>query len=438
MLVVLPQIVTSVGLLHTALRALATNPVMIALTIMVAGFNSLYQKIQRAKEESEQWNNMQRETNRLLLESSQRMEDYHDSVDATKTTEEKLADLTLPNVQQALGRVNGGLKEFARFNKLAIGTEDLERIKELEESYKGVELFGLTPLQAALADYRKELEDTAQAERDAAKPARNARGETLEEFKKRSKQESFHRKLMQQQSDEFIQSIRDEEKAYVKARVARANAYEPIEITVDPEEELEEFDEAFFKLGKKLARARAVAKEFGEGLKQALEEGAASMAANFGAMLGEIAAGTKGLADLGNSMLIGLADLAISVGKIAITTGIAIAGIKEALEKLHPAIAIAAGIALVALGSAVKGSLAKKAEEMGSVPKLAKGGLAYGPQLAMVGDNPGARRDPEVIAPLSKLQGMMGGAHVTGTIRGRDIVLTQERGVYSRRRKFGN
>lgn len=43
------------------------------------------------------------------------------------------------------------------------------------------------------------------------------------------------------------------------------------------------------------------------------------------------------------------------------------------------------------------------------IPKLAGGGLAFGPTLAMVGDNAGAGRDPEVIAPLSKLRGMLGG-----------------------------
>lgn len=42
------------------------------------------------------------------------------------------------------------------------------------------------------------------------------------------------------------------------------------------------------------------------------------------------------------------------------------------------------------------------------IPKLAKGGLAYQPTLAMVGDNKNARSDPEVIAPLSKLEGIMG------------------------------
>lgn len=41
------------------------------------------------------------------------------------------------------------------------------------------------------------------------------------------------------------------------------------------------------------------------------------------------------------------------------------------------------------------------------IPKLAKGGLATAPVLAMVGDNPNASSDPEVISPLSELQKMI-------------------------------
>ena len=44
------------------------------------------------------------------------------------------------------------------------------------------------------------------------------------------------------------------------------------------------------------------------------------------------------------------------------------------------------------------------------IPKLASGGLATAPTLAMVGDNRNASVDPEVIAPLSKLSSMMGSA----------------------------
>lgn len=42
------------------------------------------------------------------------------------------------------------------------------------------------------------------------------------------------------------------------------------------------------------------------------------------------------------------------------------------------------------------------------IPKLAKGGIVKAPTLAVVGDNPGAGSgDPEIISPLSKLQGML-------------------------------
>lgn len=65
------------------------------------------------------------------------------------------------------------------------------------------------------------------------------------------------------------------------------------------------------------------------------------------------------------------------------------------------------------------------------VPKLAQGGLAFGPTLAVVGDNRNARSNPEVIAPLDKLKGLMGGngaVEVRGIIKGSDIHLSNERG----------
>lgn len=42
-----------------------------------------------------------------------------------------------------------------------------------------------------------------------------------------------------------------------------------------------------------------------------------------------------------------------------------------------------------------------------TIPRLASGGLATAPTLAMVGDNPNARTDPEAILPVSKLQAML-------------------------------
>jgi hypothetical protein len=66
-----------------------------------------------------------------------------------------------------------------------------------------------------------------------------------------------------------------------------------------------------------------------------------------------------------------------------------------------------------------------------AAPKLAQGGLATGPTMAMVGDNRNARVDPEVIAPLSKLKSMMGDMGIGGTletrISGNDLIILLNR-----------
>jgi len=71
-----------------------------------------------------------------------------------------------------------------------------------------------------------------------------------------------------------------------------------------------------------------------------------------------------------------------------------------------------------------------------NVPALKTGGLAYGPTLAMVGDNAGASVDPEVIAPLSKLEKIMGSTsiQVYGRISGDDIVISNNRASRDRNR----
>jgi len=64
-------------------------------------------------------------------------------------------------------------------------------------------------------------------------------------------------------------------------------------------------------------------------------------------------------------------------------------------------------------------------------PKLAQGGLAYGPTMATVGDNRNARVDPEVIAPLSKLKGMLDGSGspyiLTTRVAGSDLLVIMEK-----------
>ncbi len=74
------------------------------------------------------------------------------------------------------------------------------------------------------------------------------------------------------------------------------------------------------------------------------------------------------------------------------------------------------------------------------IPQMADGGLFTGASLAMVGEGPGTSSiNPEVVAPLDKLQNMMGGGNVTvtGRLDGRDILISSERAGFDRNRVRG-
>ena len=117
-----------------------------------------------------------------------------------------------------------------------------------------------------------------------------------------------------------------------------------------------------------------------------------------------------------------VASFADAYGKALIAAAVA----SEAFTKLlisNPVLAIGAGIALVAAGAVVKSVAAK------GPTAFAKGGIVSGPTLGLMGEYPGASSNPEVIAPLSKLQGMLdtggGGfpAFMETRFDGRDLFL---------------
>ena len=101
---------------------------------------------------------------------------------------------------------------------------------------------------------------------------------------------------------------------------------------------------------------------------------------------------------------------------------------------------IAVAIAGAAAGAA--GALFNGLLKAIKVPALAKGGLAFGPTTAIVGDNPGARSNPEVIAPLDKLKSFInpqpsGGIVGEYSIRGQDLLVVLKRAEVSNQRLTG-
>ena len=115
--------------------------------------------------------------------------------------------------------------------------------------------------------------------------------------------------------------------------------------------------------------------------------------------------------------------------------------LERLLIKLAAMLAAFAALSIMFPGSAaVKGGLGKFMAGGFGVQGFAAGGLVTGPTLGMIGEGPGTTlSNPEVIAPLDKLQQMMGGGNVTvtGMIRGSDILLSNERSLLDRNRVRG-
>jgi len=92
-------------------------------------------------------------------------------------------------------------------------------------------------------------------------------------------------------------------------------------------------------------------------IKSELSGLAAEGASAIGSLIGDLINGENAWANFGNAALEALADMAVAVGKTILQEGIAVEAAKLALTTMSGVGAIAAGAALIAIGSALKTSL---------------------------------------------------------------------------------
>ena len=162
-------------------------------------------------------------------------------------------------------------------------------------------------------------------------------------------------------------------------------------------------------------------------MSQAVEQLGEEIAISLGETLGMALAGQgNGIEGFIQSVVGSLGSFIKTVGKMLIAYGISVEKFKAAF--LNPAAAVVAGVAMVALGTAVSSQIKKGP----GVPAFADGGIVSGPTLGLMGEYPGARSNPEVIAPLDKLKGMIktdqsSGFVASTTIQGRDLAIVLER-----------
>jgi hypothetical protein len=328
--------------------------------------------------------------------------------DAIKNASSQVAQLT-PNVEAANNaqtNYNKGIKQGAK------DAASLEKeLKKLEDGFQklakpetsGGQFIPLDPMEEAKTEQERILDDITKS------------------------QEKFEKKGPLTSEDIFGADEVAQDVQVITTEIGKIPpAYE----------EMANRSSEAFRMHQAEQRASAIkAQEWAQKQLDALEKVNAAFATlqseaavSFGQFIGDLVSGEQDAGkNFGKNMLGAIASFMDSLGKALIATAVA----SEAFQKLiltNPIAAAAAGVALVAGAAIVRNSLKEGPE----VTAFAEGGIVSGPTLGLMGEYPNARSNPEVIAPLDKLQGMLNTGSQSGfvastTITGRDLAIVLER-----------
>jgi len=179
--------------------------------------------------------------------------------------------------------------------------------------------------------------------------------------------------------------------------------------------------------------------EIGQVISESIEDFKFNVAAGFGELLANAVTGSEGIGGIFKGLILIVADFMVQLGKSLIAVGIASAAFKKAFA--NPTVALAAGIALVALGSIFKNTMQKGPQA------FANGGIVGG--NSTYGDKILARVNSKELILNQKQQKSLYGminpavsegnmiANLVGqlTVKGNDLVLVMDRANKAKNRK---
>lgn len=329
-----------------------------------------------------------------------------------------LVNLVIPYINKLIGR----------FNAIA-GL--LGRDKILVEPFEKMESVAV-PAFKSVGQVVKEIKDDLGLFKEEAEETTESLGklsdgidEVTDSTKKGTRALTDYEKMMKR-----VNAISDKRAQFNVNLDITDTEFEPL-----PYDE-EETDEKFEKLGKNYAKIKVAAMEMADAVTQAVNRMAIDTIVGMAEIAGAMAVGEASFADMGKFIIGQFATILSQLGQMFIEYGIALMGFQAASISMNPALAIAAGAALVAVAGGIKAHMSKMGE--GGIPALAEGGIVTGPTLALIGEG----RESEAVIPLSKLNTMMEGGgsgptEVFGRISGADILLSSERAGRNRTRQRG-
>jgi hypothetical protein len=439
---VMGQATVAARVYSAALLATGAGAVLVAIGLAVSLFQNMSSEIDKAKKRLEQFQAVQERS--LTLGQRQIKE------------EERKTELAISQAQ-AQGKSEAHI--------LKIKEQSLERQKSLYQKY------GKEALEALFVQRRQELylatgnaakiaevsAKYAQLENDLRYSINNEyQGKVVAlEIEKNQLLSNARKNNLKDHKQDLNDQVSAEELAAVRIAYLKSTGVtekiqnnerqglkviDPAPIDIKAPKKLEHtFTQIDYAMQNQLAKQEEYEQGFKksmEGVNQAFNSLTADGLEAFGVLLGDIMTGQVGsFQDFGKKLLGAIAGFMKSFGQALIATATASKAFKELLIS-NPVLAAAAGVALVA-GSAVITNMLNKGPEMTA---FAEGGIVSGPTLGLVGEYPGASSNPEVIAPLDKLKGMLNTNDQSGfvastSIQGRDLAIVLER--YNKDRNRG-
>lgn len=393
LLVVLPAFVEGIKAAKLAFAslngAMLTNPIFLAATAITAVATAAYLLYQNSTDAQVEIQKLRDELNGLdkdeaVRVAAARIEVQKEAVEKQRAAVESLRKTVM---------VGDAVERRIHNQTIARHAEELAAMEEVLAGYEAIhaEVLASEPVINNAADAVKDLG--------------NATGETTAKLKDKSNTLGFLINQLEEVPNEKI--------------------WQPIK---------ESTDEANNSLGALFNRLEetpvpGVVQELTlmQSLMKAMTDTAMAFGSIIGAAFADMISGAKRGKDAMKEMAKALISAALAASQASIIEAMINSGkfTGPAAPIVIPAL-VASGVALV------QGLFS-------SLPAFADGGIVSGPTLGLVGEYPGARNNPEVIAPLDKLRGMMGGQNVTvtGRLSGRDILLSSEYSAIDRNRVRG-
>ena len=344
------------------------------------------ERIEAAKRQAEQLKQIQQQT----IET--RLQNLEDGIDKEKKIEENRFNQELEGLQSQIIEKENLTAEDVKFN---------EAINALIEEKRKTHLKNLADIDTKYAKAAKDEEAKTAAfkmqelEKQAALELQIANNTITDEKKLAEERKRIAVELAKAKMD------------LIRGEIAASG-----EATAEQLRQLKELQNAIDTSGAsaELETLKDRMQAFGEQAESTINDSLQGLAVGLVEGIGDIAAGTGNLQTVTAGLLDTLAGMMAQLGKLAIGTGIAVTGIKEALKSLNPAVAIAGGIALLALSRVVSAKAASIGEAgQAKLPAFANGGLVTSPTLGMFGE-----AGPEALIPKKRLDSLLARAESGG------------------------